>query len=132
MILIGTNQKSCIEAFGYNEHILLFENLGQQPGVFRLPVVNGTGLGQSNEPQKHFGNYEGPIHIESGGMRVVSEVQPWGQNSCQSCQHNLPPVLQLCRPSDFLLDKDSQSYGPYEQYGGRYAWQAGTDDISYV
>ena len=48
MILVGTNQKSCIEAFGYKEHMLLFEYLGE-PDAFRLPVVNGTGLAQTAE-----------------------------------------------------------------------------------
>ena len=133
MILIGTNQKSCIEAFGYNEHILLFENLGEQPDAFRLPVVNGTGLAQSREPQKHFGSYEEPTYT-LGAVESESSAKSshWGQNSCQPCQHNLTPILQLCRPSDFLLSNDHKSYRPYEQYGGRYAWQAGTDDILHV
>ena len=41
MILVGTNQKSCIEAFGYKERMLLFEYLGEQPDAFLLPLVNG-------------------------------------------------------------------------------------------
>ena len=45
MILVGTNQKSCIEAFGYKERMLVLEYLGQQD-AFRLSVVNGTELAQ--------------------------------------------------------------------------------------
>ena len=56
MIRVGTNQKSCIEAFGYDVPMLLFEYLGE-PDAFRLPVVKRTGLAQSKEPQKHFGSY---------------------------------------------------------------------------
>jgi len=57
MILVSTNQKSCIEAFGYNAPMPLFEYLGEQSDAFRLPVVKRTGQAQSKEPQNHFGSY---------------------------------------------------------------------------
>ena len=46
--------------------------------------------------------------------------------------------LVLAVPAKSYHEVDSKGhqpyrpYGPYEQYGGRYAWQAGTDDISHV
>ena len=76
----------------YNEHILLFENLGEQSDAFRLPVVNGTGLAQSNEPQKHIGSYERPIHIGSGGIESSAKSSR-GVRSCASrASQNLPPT----------------------------------------
>ena len=66
MIRVGTNQKSCIEDLGYNERMLLYEYLGEQVAFRQL--------------------LKDYIHIGSGGMRVVGEVQTWGQDSCQPCQ----------------------------------------------
>ena len=57
---------------GYMEPMLLFENLGQQPDAFRLPVVNGAGLAQIKEAQKHFGSYEGPTYTLGAVERVSS------------------------------------------------------------